>query len=189
MFTRKFYFRNLVFAMIAFSWIETTATSLQAATMIVNPGIIGGQTNNPFLASIVLTPADPTLDIVFDAMKHVVVTEYGWARTPIAGNPQVAPGAFWLTDMNGIEIPGTRETSNQFLLGLTRTPSSPVIAHDFHLDFALQQNTTINVILKGTVGVWVPEPASLTGLSILSSVGIFLRRRKGVLRGAGATLA
>ena len=151
------------------------------AVVMIDPGLVGGPSNSP-LVSEALFPGGQTTSFhyVFEDMKHVEVTTWGW-QLPDDFDPGASfavEWVFYLTDMFGNEIPGTRSIGNEVEpLGSLRNSADPITAHDFFIemtpifDSTAPLNLPVNIIVDGIVGEWValPEPAAITlfGFSLL----------------------
>ncbi len=170
-----------------------------ATPIFVDPGTVGQQSNFPVYST---GPGDITApDIVFDGMKHVEATRWGFQVTNAGVDDQTDNFIHFisfLSDEHGVEIPGTKledmifnagpiapggVLASAFLFSIVE----PIVAHDFHMEiisWALTGNdfdVQTDVIVDGIVGAWVPEPSSqaLLGIGSVALLGFaWLCRRK-----------
>ena len=160
------------------------------AVVMIDPGPVGGPSNSPLIGDELFLGGQATsFDFVFEDMKHVEATIWGWQLSsdfdPTV--PLDLSYVYYLTDMLGNEIDGTRdEDSGDFGTALTLALAGPIVAHGFFIEFTPNQNILVNVFVDGTVGEWVPlpEPAAITlfgfgllGLGLAAFHGAGLRRK------------
>ena len=158
------------------------------AVVMINPGALGGQSNSPLVSEELFLGGQTTsFHYVFEDMKHVEATSWGWAL-PVdfdPAGPLSISFVYYLTDMFGNEINGTRieiDVGGPFT-GSTFVSIAPIIAHDFFIEITPNQNILANIFVNGLVGEWVPdelpEPATIALLGLgLAGLGVAARRKK-----------
>ena len=163
------------------------------AIVMIDPGPVGGQSNSPLVSEEQFLGGQTTsFHYVFEDMKHIEALIWGWSLPDDfdPGGPLDLSYVFYLTDMFGNEIDGTRDEGSGDIGGaLNDSQTIPIVAHDFFIEITPNQNILVNIFVDGLVGEWVPdqlpEPASITlfgfglaGLGWASLVGAGRRRRR-----------
>ena len=178
-------FKRASFAVAAALLLVGLAGRAEAVVIDVDPGPVGGQSNSPLVSEELFVGGQATsFDFVFTDMKHVEATRWGWVLPQDfdPGGPLDLSYVYYLTDMSGNEIGGTRdEDSGDFALVETFALAGPVVAHGFFIEITPNQNILVNILVDGTVGEWVllPEPAAITLFGFgLAGLGWAVRRRR-----------
>ena len=154
------------------------------AVVMVDPGTVGQQSNSPLVVEESFPGGQTTsFHYVFEDMKHIEATEWGWMLPqdfdPVA--EFTISWLFYLTDMFGNEIDGTRGQGTAQINGIARVSLDPIIAHDFFIELTPTLNIPVNILVNGIVGEWVPmpEPATIALFGFgLAGLGFAARRRK-----------
>lgn len=141
----------------------------EATVIKIDPGPVGGQSNSPLVSEELFLGGQTTsFHFVFDDMKHIEALLWGW-ELPDNFNPSGPLDlsyVFYLTDMFGKEIDGTRDEGSGPIDGaFAYSQTIPIVAHDFFIEITPSQNILVNVFVDGLVGEWVaplPEPATIT---------------------------
>ena len=160
------------------------------ATVMVDPGPVGAQSNVPLVSDAMFPGGQRTsFHYVFEDMKQVEATRWGWLNSIDfdPGTSWTVAWLFYLTDMSGNEISGTRSTGDEVEpLGFLRNSIDPIIAHGFFVELFPRfesnptQNLIVNIFVDGIVGAgapgMLPEPAAITlfgfGLAGLALAGL-----------------
>ena len=186
-------FKRALLGVAAALLLVGLAGKAEAVVVIdVDPGPVGGQSNSP-LVSEEFFPGGQTSSFhyVFEDMKHIEALIWGWSLPDDfdPSGPLDLSYVFYLTDMFGNEIDGTRDEGSGDIGGaLDDSQTIPIVAHDFFIEITPNQNILVNIFVGGLVGEWVPdelpEPAAITLFGFgLAGLGLALhgagqRRRR-----------
>ena len=158
------------------------------AVVMIDPGPAGGQSNSPLVSDVSLLGGQTnSFHYVFEDMKHVETIGWGWALSDIfdPSDPPFLSWIYYLTDMSGNEIDGTRSESQGSFSVFISGSSEPIIAHDFYIEITPDRDILVDIFVEGLVGEWValPVPATialfgfgLAGLGLASLRGSAPRR-------------
>ena len=163
------------------------------ATVMVDPGPVGGQSNVPLVPDAMFPGGQSTsFHYVFEDMKQVAATRWGWliSNDFDPGTSWTVAWLFYLTDMSGNEISGTRSIGDEVEpLGFLRNSTDPIVAHGIFVELFPRfesnpnQNLIANISVDGIVGEGapgvLPQPAAITLFGFgLAGLGWAIRRRK-----------
>ncbi len=158
------------------------------AIVMVDPGAVGGPSNAPLVNNQFFGGSQTTsFHFVFEDMKHVEATRWGWQLEPDLDPINLdLTFTYYLTDMFGNQIDGTRAGGSGEIPSDFINSSTPIIAHDVFIEITPNQNIFVEIYVDGIVGEWVPdvlpEPAAITLFGFgLAGLGLAaLRRRKAI---------
>ena len=170
---------------VAAALLLATLAARAEATVMIDPGPVGGQSNSPLVSNEQFFGNQTnSFHFVFEDMKHIEALLWGW-QLPEDFDPDGPLNlsyVFYLTDMFGNEIDGTRDEGSGEIDGaFNDSQTIPIIAHDFFIEITPNQNILVNIFVDGLVGEWVPlpEPAAITLFGFgLAGLGWAVRRRK-----------
>ena len=160
---------------------------------MVDPGPVGGQSNVPLVPDAMFPGGQSTsFHYVFEDMKQVAATRWGWLISNgfDPGTSWTVAWLFYLTDMSGNEISGTRSIGDEVEpLGFLRNSTDPIVAHGIFVELFPRfesnpnQNLIANISVDGIVGEGapgvLPQPAAITLFGFgLAGLGWAIRRRK-----------
>ena len=162
------------------------------ATVMIDPGPVGKQSNSPLVSDEQFLGGQTTsFHFVFEDMKHIEALIWGWqlADDFDPSGPLNLSYVFYLTDMFGNEIDGTRDEGSGEIDGaFNDTQTIPIVAHDFFIQITPNQGILVDIFVAGLVGEWVaplPEPAAITlfgfglaGLGLMGLRGAARRRHR-----------
>lgn len=155
------------------------------AVVMIDPGPVGGESNLPLVSNVSFLGGQTTsIHYVFEDMKHVGALGWGWELSEgfDPDEPYLVSWVYYLTDMFGNEIEGTRSESDPGPFTASISGSfEPIIAHDFFIELTPNQDIPVDIIVFGIVGEWValPAPATITLFGFgLAGLGWAAARRR-----------